>query len=83
VTKTGDPKLIHIWRLMQTSDHFYYLCTKNWADGDVHKYFTPYKDWNPYENFVNFMNIIQDFKEEVGVVLMEKNAEKIENIATR
>lgn len=70
--KTGDEKMIDIWRKMQTSDHFYYLCTKNWEDGDVHKYFSPYKDANPYENFANFMNIIQDLREELESKLIQK-----------
>ncbi|MCK5062461.1 MAG: glycoside hydrolase family 57 protein [Candidatus Aenigmarchaeota archaeon] len=42
VLETKDPKLIAIWRFLQTSDHLYYMCTKNWGDGDVHKYFSPY-----------------------------------------
>jgi len=42
VLETKDPKLISIWRFLQTSDHLYYMCTKNWGDGDVHKYFSPY-----------------------------------------
>jgi len=53
-------KLLHIWRLLQTSDHFYYMCTKWFADGDVHKYFNPYD--SPYDAFINYMNILQDIK---------------------
>ena len=41
---------------MQTSDHFYYMCTKYFADGDVHKYFNPYD--SPYDSYINFMNIL-------------------------
>jgi len=52
------------WRLLQSSDHLYYLCTKSLADGDVHKYFSHYQ--NPYEGFINYMNIIQDFKSRLG-----------------
>jgi alpha-amylase len=55
-----DPKLQHVWRLLQTSDHFYYMCTKWFADGDVHKYFNPYN--SPYDAFINYMNILQDIK---------------------
>jgi alpha-amylase len=32
--------LLETWRRLQTSDHFYYMCTKYWNDGDVHKYFS-------------------------------------------
>lgn len=47
------------WLKLQTSDHFYYLCTKWFSDGDVHKYFNPYS--SPYEAFINYMNVLSDF----------------------
>jgi len=59
-----NPEILHIWRLLQTSDHFYYMCTKWFADGDVHKYFNPYS--SPYDAFINYMNILQDLKRKVG-----------------
>ena len=43
---------------MQISDHFYYMCTKWFADGDVHKYFNPYD--SPYEGFIAYMNVLND-----------------------
>lgn len=52
----GDRKLIKDWRKLQTSDHFYYMCTKYFADGDVHKYFNPYD--SPYDSYINFMNVL-------------------------
>lgn len=55
-----DPIMQRDWKYLQTSDHFYYMCTKHWADGDVHKYFSPYE--SPYEAFMNFMNAFSDFK---------------------
>ena len=55
-----DPELLHVWRLLQTSDHFYYMCTKWFEDGDVHKYFNPYD--SPYDAFINYMNILQDLR---------------------
>lgn len=61
VKETKDEKLIDIWRKLQTSDHFYYMCTKFAGDGTVHSYFNPYD--NPYEAYVNFQNIMTDFKE--------------------
>lgn len=60
-----NPELMHIWRLLQTSDHFYYMCTKWFADGDVHKYFNPYN--SPYDAFINYMNILQDLKLKLGL----------------
>jgi alpha-amylase len=65
VKSCGSEEFSWIWRNLQTSDQFYYLCTKSWADGDVHKYFSPHKEYGPYENFINLMNVIQDFKARV------------------
>ncbi|MHC1702529.1 MAG: glycoside hydrolase family 57 protein [Tenuifilaceae bacterium] len=59
VDKIDDPELNNDWKYLQTSDHFYYMCTKWFSDGDVHKYFNPYD--TPYEAFINFMNILSDF----------------------
>ena len=44
---------------LQESDHFYYMCTKFFSDGAVHKYFNPYD--TPYEAFINYMNVVSDF----------------------
>lgn len=58
ILASGDLKLIDDWRRLQTSDHFYYMCTKWFNDGDVHAYFSPYN--SPYEAFINFMNVFHD-----------------------
>lgn len=58
VKASGDKKLIDDWRKLTTSDHFYYMCTKWFADGDVHKYFNPYN--TPYEAFIAFNNALHD-----------------------
>jgi alpha-amylase len=58
ILDSGDAKLLSDWRRLTTSDHFYYMCTKWFADGDVHKYFNPYD--SPYESFIAFMNILND-----------------------
>ena len=47
------------WLRLQNSDHLYYMCTKWFSDGEVHKYFNPYN--SPYEAFINYMNILSDF----------------------
>lgn len=60
VMSSNDLKLIDDWRRLQTSDHFYYMCTKWFSDGDVHAYFSPYE--SPYEAFINFMNVYHDLK---------------------
>jgi len=60
VFATGDAKIIEDWRKLQTSDHFYYMCTKWFADGDVHKYFNPYD--TPYEAFIAYNNVLHDLR---------------------
>ncbi len=60
VLSTKDVDIIRDWRKLQTSDHFYYMCTKWWNDGDVHAYFSPYN--SPYEAQMNFMNALLDLK---------------------
>jgi alpha-amylase len=60
IIKTDDLALIEDWRKLQTSDHFYYMCTKWFNDGDIHAYFSPYE--TPYEAFTNFMNAWHDLK---------------------
>ncbi len=60
VRNNEDAKIQKDWKYLQTSDHFYYLCTKWFADGDVHKYFNPFN--SPYEAFINYMNVLSDFK---------------------
>ena len=72
IKKSKNKKLIEMWRKLQTSDHFYYMCTKWFNDGDVHKYFNPYE--NPYDAFITFMNILND----VNLRLGEKNILKKE-----
>ena len=63
VLATGDKSLIDDWRKLQTSDHFYYMCTKYFADGDVHKYFNPYE--SPYDAYINYMNILDNVRKRI------------------
>lgn len=60
VLRTRDTKLVEDWRRLQTSDHFYYMCTKWFSDGDVHKYFSPYE--TPYTAYIAFMNALNDLE---------------------
>ncbi len=53
--------LLGDWRKLTTSDHFYYMCTKYFADGDVHKYFNPYD--SPYDSYINFMNVLDNVRQ--------------------
>jgi alpha-amylase len=58
MSKKEDVKhILDTFRKLQTSDHLYYMCTKYWSDGDVHKYFSPYE--SPYEAYITFMNAMR------------------------
>lgn len=59
IRKIKDPELLRDWGYLQTSDHFYYICTKFFSDGSVHEYFSPYD--TPYDAFINYMNVLSDF----------------------
>ena len=59
VMASKDAELLADFRKLQESDHFYYMCTKFFSDGAVHKYFNPYD--TPYEAFINYMNVLSDF----------------------
>ena len=63
VKASKDQNLINIWEKLQTSDHFYYMCTKFWNDGDVHKYFSPYD--SPYDAYIYYMNAFSDLEQTV------------------
>jgi alpha-amylase len=73
VYQTGDPEIHRIWGRLQASDHFYYMCTKWFADGEVHKYFNPYG--TPYDAYINYMNVIGDFEIRLKAKLEGKPAE--------
>ena len=67
VLSTGSQELIHKWRILQTSDNFYYMCTKWFADGDIHKYFNAYD--SPYIAYINYMNVISHLDREIKTSL--------------
>ena len=67
VRRLNDPDMMRVWYALQSSDHFYYMCTKWFSDGDVHNYFNPYD--SPYDAFMNYMNVFSDFKREIELKL--------------
>lgn len=58
VLAASDPRLLQDWRRLQTSDHFYYMCIKWSADGDVHAYFSPYAD--PHQAYTRYAAVLAD-----------------------
>ena len=66
----NDPALWGDYGRLQESDHLYYMCTKFFSDGEVHKHFNPYD--TPYEAFINYMNVLSDFIIRVNNAMAEK-----------
>lgn len=86
----NDPQLWNDFGHLQESDHLYYMCTKFFSDGEVHKYFNPYE--NPYEAFINYMNVLSDFNlrlnEDISVIdtkfaVSAEKAEAVKKTARR
>ena len=57
----GRTDLLPNARLLSTSDHFYYMSTKYFQDGDVHKYFSPYS--TPEQGYLYYLNALADLEE--------------------
>lgn len=73
VKRTENEELLEIWRLLQTSDHFYYMYTGGGPSGEVRGYFS---QQTPYGVFKNFSKIISDFREKVLNHLGRKGHQK-------
>lgn len=74
MSKVQDRDLIKDWDYLQVSDHFYYMCTKFFSDGEVRRYFNSYE--SPYEAFINYMNVLSDFKLRLNAVAPENQVEQ-------
>jgi alpha-amylase len=81
IRKCEDPFIIRDWEYLQNSDHFYYMCTKSMADGEVHDYFTPYE--SPFEAFVNYMNVLKDFELRVNKHIKKEVLHLVEDFKRR
>jgi alpha-amylase len=73
IKKCTDTELIKDWNYLQVSDHFYYMSTKYFSDGEVHSYFNPFD--SPYEAFINYMNVLSDFKIRLNSLVPENEVE--------
>ena len=73
MAKCTDLELIKDWNYLQVSDHFYYMSTKYFSDGEVHSYFNPFD--SPYEAFINYMNVLSDFKIRLNAFVPENEVD--------
>ena len=71
--KCTDGELIKDWNFLQGSDHFYYMSTKFFSDGEVHSYFNPFD--TPFDAFINYMNVLSDFKIRLSSIVPENEVE--------
>lgn len=73
MARCEDAALQKDWNYLQVSDHFYYMSTKFFSDGEVHSYFNPFD--SPYEAFINYMNILSDFKIRLNALVPENKTD--------
>ncbi len=71
--KCDDSQMNKDWNYLQVSDHFHYMSTKYFSDGEVHSYFNPFD--SPYEAFINYMNVLSDFKIRLNSFVPENETE--------
>ena len=81
VKDLNNLKLLDDWRKITTSDHFYYMCTKFFEDGDVHKYFSCYD--SPYDAYIYFMNALRDLALRIDKEKTKVKALETENFAKK
>jgi alpha-amylase len=54
-----DKRLLEVWRLLQASDHFYYMGNRWQETGDLTRFLNPYP--SPYDAYINYMNVLTDY----------------------
>jgi alpha-amylase len=59
----ADEQLLADWRRISSSDHFYYMSTKHWAQHDLQKQLSPYE--SPYDSYINYMNVLDNIQSRV------------------
>lgn len=71
--KCTDAEILKDWNYLQVSDHFYYMSTKYYSHGAKSNQFNPFD--TPYEAFINYMNVLSDFKIRLNSVVPESEVE--------
>jgi len=70
--KCNNPDLIKDWSYLQASDHFYNMSTK-YPEGNYFNSANPFD--SPYEAFINYMNVLSDFKIRLNTYVPESEIE--------
>ncbi len=68
-----DKELARDWNYLQVSNHFYYMSTKYYSLGARSNQSNPFD--TPYEAFINYMNILSDFKIRLNSAVPENEIE--------
>ncbi|HYQ57649.1 MAG TPA: glycoside hydrolase family 57 protein, partial [Draconibacterium sp.] len=71
--KCTDRGLQKDWNYLQVSDHFFYMSTKYFTEGNPHKSYNHFD--SPYEAFINYMNVLSDFKIRINASVPENQVE--------
>lgn len=74
VHSLGDHDMEHVWEFLQTADHFYWMATKWFADDGRQSGENPYP--SSYEAFINYMNVLSDFINELSRRTSSEEKEK-------
>ena len=67
----------HIWRYLQTSDHFYYMASKYGSCGEVHTYFSHHE---AEDAFKTYMRVVADY--ELRNIRVTKNRKSAKTLRT-
>nr|WP_319270984.1 glycoside hydrolase family 57 protein [uncultured Draconibacterium sp.] len=73
MARSTDGELQKDWNYLQASDHFFYMSTKYFAGRDPHKSYSNFD--SPYEAFINYMNVLSDFKIRLNAHVPESEVE--------
>lgn len=70
IARCTNADLLKDWQYLQSSDHFYYMYSKFFSNRDFHHDLNPYD--NPYEAFMNYMNVLSDFTLRLNKLVRKK-----------
>lgn len=81
IGRVRDEMLRHDWCCLQACSHFRYMSTKFFSAGKLQYTDNPYE--SPYAAFINYMNVLNDFKIRLNSLVPEKPVDKEVAVLTR